>query len=159
MSTIVFEHVRFARGTQAVLSDVSFTIESGESVALVGRSGAGKSTALKLMNRLLEPASGRVLVHGKETRDWDPFELRRQTGYVLQEIALFPHMTIGENVGLVPRLLGWDAARVRARIDELLGLVDLPRRPTPLACLLSSPEVSVSAWAWRARSPRIRPSS
>jgi len=126
VSTIVFEHVQFARGTQAVLSDVSFSIESGESVALVGRSGAGKSTALKLMNRLLEPASGRVLVHGKETRDWDPFELRRQTGYVLQEIALFPHMTIGENIGLVPRLLGWDAARVRARIDELLGLVDLP---------------------------------
>jgi osmoprotectant transport system ATP-binding protein len=126
VSTIVFEHVDFARGAQTILNDVSFTIDSGEAVALVGRSGAGKSTALKLMNRLLEPASGRVLVHGKETRQWDPFDLRRRTGYVLQEIALFPHMTIGENVGIVPRLLGWDKMRVQARVDELLGLVDLP---------------------------------
>jgi osmoprotectant transport system ATP-binding protein len=122
---IVFEHVQFARGAQAILSDVSFAIEDGEAIALVGRSGAGKSTALKLINRLLEPQSGTVRVLGKDTREWDAFELRRRTGYVLQEIGLFPHMTIGENVGVVPRLLGWDDTRVRARTDELLRLVDL----------------------------------
>ena len=126
MSAIVFEHVQFARGTQLILDDVSFAIESGEAVALVGRSGAGKSTALKLMNRLLEPQSGNILVHGKDTRAWDPFELRRQTGYVLQEIALFPHMTVEENVGVVPRLLGWSEPRIAARTKELLDLVDLP---------------------------------
>ncbi len=126
MSAIVFEHVQFARGPQLILEDVSFAIESGEAVALVGRSGAGKTTALKLMNRLLEPQSGNILVRGTDTRAWDPFELRRQTGYVLQEIALFPHMTVGENVGVVPRLLGWSEPRIAARTRELLDLVDLP---------------------------------
>jgi osmoprotectant transport system ATP-binding protein len=109
-----------------VLSDVSFAVEGGETLALVGRSGAGKSTVLRLINRLLEPEAGRVLVAGRETTRWDPYDLRRHAGYVLQEIGLFPHMSVADNVGLVPRLLGWDAGRSLARVDELLGIVGLP---------------------------------
>lgn len=93
---------------------------------LVGRSGTGKTTALKLTNRMLEPQSGVVQVSGRDTREWDPIQLRRRAGYVIQESGLMPHLTIGENVGLVPRLAGWDTARNQARVDELLRMVDLP---------------------------------
>ncbi len=92
---------------------------------LLGRSGAGKTTALKLINRLLEPSSGEVLVEGKSTLAWDPIALRRRIGYVIQETGLFPHYTVAENVALVPRLERWPPARVQARVDELLG----PGRP------------------------------
>src|SRR6185436_10149657 len=94
--------------------DLHLSIAAGESVALVGRSGAGKSTLLKLINRLLLPQSGTILVQGRDTRDWDPIALRRRTGYVLQEIGLFPHLTVEENVALVPRLEGWPPERRRA---------------------------------------------
>jgi osmoprotectant transport system ATP-binding protein len=123
---IAFDAVAFARGAQPVLTDVTFTVEPGETVALVGRSGAGKSTVLKLINRVLTPAGGRVTVNGRDTRAWDPIALRRQTGYVLQEVGLFPHMTVRRNVATVPMLLGWDEPRVTARVDELLDLVGLP---------------------------------
>jgi osmoprotectant transport system ATP-binding protein len=101
-------------------------VAPGESVALVGRSGAGKSTVLKLINRLLLPDAGRVSVAGRDTREWDPIALRRRTGYVLQEIGLFPHLTVEENVALVPRLEGWADPRRHARARELLELVGLP---------------------------------
>lgn len=123
---IDFDHVHFRHGTRAVLRDVTFTVQPGETVALVGRSGAGKSTILKLINRMLEPGDGTVRVDGRDTRAWDPTSLRRHTGYVLQEVGLFPHMTVARNVGLVPALLQWAPARIQARTTELLDLVGLP---------------------------------
>ena len=118
--------VRFTYGERVVLDDLSLSVGAGESLALVGRSGAGKSTLLKLINRLLLPDAGAVIVDGRDTREWNPIALRRRTGYVLQEIGLFPHLTVEENVALVPRLEGWPEARRRARAHELLELVGLP---------------------------------
>jgi len=123
---IAFDHVHFRRGLREVLHDVTFTVNPGETVALVGRSGAGKSTVLKLINRMLEPADGSVRVDGRDTRAWDSTSLRRQAGYVLQEVGLFPHMTVAGNVGLVPALSHWPPARIDARTVELLELVGLP---------------------------------
>src|SRR5258708_22088974 len=114
--------VRFAYDGRVVLDDLHLSIATGESVALIGRSGAGKSTLLKLINRLVLPQSGTVVVEGRDTRDWDPIALRRRTGYVLQEIGLFPHLTVEENVALVPRLEGWPPERRRARAPRLLEL-------------------------------------
>jgi osmoprotectant transport system ATP-binding protein len=122
-----------------VLSGLSLSIEPGEVVVLVGRSGVGKSTILKLVNRLILPTSGAVRVEGRNTRDWDAIRLRRRIGYVLQDVGLFPHMNVEENVGLVPRLEEWPAERTRARAHALLELVDLPpstfaaRRPSELS--------------------------
>ena len=123
---VSFISVRFSYGPRVVLDDLHLTVNAGESVALVGRSGIGKTTLLKLINRLLVPQSGSVVVEGRDTREWDPIALRRRTGYVLQEIGLFPHLTIEENVALVPRLEGWPEERKRARAHELLELVGLP---------------------------------
>jgi osmoprotectant transport system ATP-binding protein len=122
---IEFDQVSFSRPAGRVLDDVSLSFRAGEVAALVGRSGAGKTTILKLINRLLLPDSGSVRVEGRDTREWDPIELRRRVGYVLQDVGLFPHMSIADNVAVVPRLTGWDAARSRRRADELLELVGL----------------------------------
>jgi osmoprotectant transport system ATP-binding protein len=116
------------RAAGPVLHGLSLHIDHGETLALVGRSGAGKSTLLKLINAMLLPETGSVVVEGRETREWNPFVLRRRIGYVLQEIGLFPHLNVGRNVGLVPTLLGWDAARIAQRTDEVLTLVGLPPR-------------------------------
>jgi osmoprotectant transport system ATP-binding protein len=122
-----FEDVEFQHGVgQLVLRRLTLSVQTGEVVALVGRSGAGKSTLLKLVNRLLVPTSGRVTVEGRDTREWDAIRLRRRVGYVIQDVGLFPHMTVAENVAVVPRLEGWGAARVGARTRELLELVGLP---------------------------------
>ena len=124
---IVLRGVHVSRGAAGVVLDgLDLDIARGETLALVGRSGAGKSTLLKLINGLIVPDRGTVTVEGRSTRDWDPFELRRRIGYVLQEIALFPHMTVEENVAIVPRLLGWDGPRIAARAAEMLRLVGLP---------------------------------
>ena len=123
---IVFDRVCFRHGNRPVLRDVTFSVDAGETVALVGRSGAGKSTVLKLINRMREPSEGRVLVGGRDTRMWQPTALRRQTGYVLQEVGLFPHMDVAGNVGIVPLLSAWPADRIEARTHELLDLVGLP---------------------------------
>jgi osmoprotectant transport system ATP-binding protein len=136
---IEFERVSVARGGRPILTGVDLAIERGETVALVGRSGAGKSTILKLVNRLLSPDAGSIRVSGRLTTEWDPFDLRRHVGYVLQEIALFPHMSIAENVAVVPRLLAWAEPRVTARVRELLDLTGLggsdfaSRRPHQLS--------------------------
>ena len=113
-------------GQPPILSNVSLTLEAGETCALVGRSGAGKSTLLKLVNKLLLPTSGAVFVEGQQTEQWDGIQLRRRIGYVFQDVGLFPHMTVEENVSIVPRLERWPAARTRERAHELLDLVGLP---------------------------------
>ncbi|HET7217862.1 MAG TPA: ATP-binding cassette domain-containing protein [Vicinamibacterales bacterium] len=114
------------RGGADVLRGLTLGVEQGETLALVGRSGAGKSTILKAINRLLIPDAGTVVVRGRPAGEWNPFELRRGIGYVLQEVGLFPHLTVFDNVAVVPRLLGWEEARIAARVRALLGLVDLP---------------------------------
>ena len=112
-------------GAGAVLRGLDLDIDAGETIALVGRSGAGKSTLLKVINGLIRPDRGDAIVEGRRVGEWNPFELRRRIGYVLQEIGLFPHMTVGENVAVVPSLLGWDRARIAARVTEMLDLVGL----------------------------------
>src|SRR6478735_1724644 len=125
-AVIEFDSVSCSRGSMPVLKDLSLHIRDGETLALVGRSGAGKSTALKLINRMLEPDAGRVVVDGRDTREWDTTALRRRTGYMLQEVGLFPHMSVARNVGVVPTLLRWDRTRIAARTRDLLELVGLP---------------------------------
>jgi osmoprotectant transport system ATP-binding protein len=113
-------------GGRWLVRDLSFSVGARETVALVGRSGAGKTTALKLVNRLLDPTAGSVAVDGVPTVRVNPVELRRRTGWVIQETGLFPHMTVRKNVGLVPELLRWAPERIGSRVDELLGMVGLP---------------------------------
>ena len=122
---VQFADVSASRGGRSVLRRVSVSVPAGQTVALVGRSGSGKTTLLRLVNRLLDPDSGDVFVDGRSTRVWDPIELRRRIGYVIQDAGLFPHMTVADNIATVPRLLGWPADRVTARVDELLALVGL----------------------------------
>jgi osmoprotectant transport system ATP-binding protein len=110
---------------RALLADLSLTVASGETLVLLGRSGAGKTTALKLINRLLEPSEGEILVGGRRQADWEPVRLRRSIGYVLQDVGLFPHWTVERNVSLVPRLEGWPEDRARRRVREMLALVGL----------------------------------
>jgi osmoprotectant transport system ATP-binding protein len=129
MPAVEFRDVSFTRpGGVRVLDRFNIAVESGEVVALVGRSGAGKSTLLKLINRLLDPEAGDVMVEGRSTRDWEPIRLRRRVGYVLQDVGLFPHMTVASNIGVVPRLEGWTEERTEARVGELLDLIGLDRR-------------------------------
>src|ERR1051325_9600727 len=129
MPALEFRDVSFARpGGNRVLTRFNLSVEDGQVVALVGRSGAGKSTILKLINRLLEPDAGDVLVEGKSTRAWEPIRLRRRVGYVLQDVGLFPHMTVGASIAVVPTLEGWAQDRVSARGGELLDLIGLDRQ-------------------------------
>ena len=115
---------QFAGGSNAV-RDLSLEIADGQTCVLIGPSGCGKTTTLRMINRLLDPDSGRVLVDGVDTRGVDPAALRLKMGYVIQQTGLFPHMTVGENVGTVPRLWRWDKKRIEKRVDELLDLVGL----------------------------------
>jgi osmoprotectant transport system ATP-binding protein len=112
-------------GGVAAVDDVSFTVATGELVTLVGGSGSGKTTTLKMINRLVEPDAGRVTIDGRDTRELEPHLLRRSIGYVFQGIGLFPHLTVAENAAVPLRLLGWSRERVRARVEELLALVEL----------------------------------
>ncbi|MGI5202508.1 ABC transporter ATP-binding protein [Spirillospora sp. CA-108201] len=107
------------------VGDLTLSVRDGEIVVLLGPSGCGKTTTLRLVNRLIEPTSGRILLDGEDVTRVDPDRLRRRIGYVIQQVGLFPHMTIAANVGLIPRTLGWDGGRVRARVDELLDMVGL----------------------------------
>jgi osmoprotectant transport system ATP-binding protein len=123
---IEFHGVGFrAPDGRPILREWSVGVRDGETLVLLGRSGSGKTTALKLINRLLEPSEGEVRVEGRSTLDWDPIALRRRIGYVIQEVGLFPHFTIARNVALIPRLEGWPEEKISARVDELLRMVGL----------------------------------
>ena len=114
---------RFAGETRPAVDSLSLEIAEGETCVLIGPSGCGKTTTMRMVNRMIEPDSGAIEVAGRNVTHLDPIELRRSIGYVIQQIGLFPHMRIADNIATVPRLLGWDAARIAARVDELLDLV------------------------------------
>jgi len=117
--------VSYQRENRRILDTVSFEVEQGETMVLLGRSGSGKTTALRLINRMLEPSSGAVLLAGRNVAEMDAIALRRKTGYVIQEMGLLPHWTVEQNVGLVPRLLEWPLEKQRERARELLQQVGL----------------------------------
>lgn len=123
---VEFSSVTYQIGGREILSGIDLSVQEGETVVLLGRSGAGKTTLLKMVNRLVEPSAGEVRFEGKRVTDWDPIRLRRRAGYVIQEGGLFPHATVAENVGLVPKLEGWPQERIRGRTAELLDAVGLP---------------------------------
>src|SRR6266851_4250321 len=124
---VEFHNVAFSLPgvSSPIISNLNLTVHRGETLVLLGESGCGKTTTLKLINRLLFPSSGQVLVEGKPTSEWDPIRLRRRTGYVIQEGGLFPHFTVERNVGLVPALEHWDETKIKQRVEELLSLVGL----------------------------------
>ncbi len=127
-AVVAFEHVtkRYGPpGTPDAVSDLSLVVPAGEICVLVGPSGCGKTTSMKMVNRLIEPTSGRITIGGEDVESLPAVDLRRRIGYVIQQVGLFPHLTIGDNVAVVPKLLGWDRSRIDARVSELLELVGL----------------------------------
>ncbi|HYI21333.1 MAG TPA: betaine/proline/choline family ABC transporter ATP-binding protein [Candidatus Limnocylindrales bacterium] len=122
---VEFRHVSRRYGTVEAVHDLSLSVPAGKICVLVGPSGCGKTTTLKMVNRLIEPTGGQILIGGKDVTSQDPITLRRSIGYVIQQVGLMPHMTVADNVAVVPRLLGWDAKRIAERSDELLQLVGL----------------------------------
>jgi osmoprotectant transport system ATP-binding protein len=112
-------------GDVVAVAELTLSVADGELLVLLGGSGCGKTTTLKMVNRLVEPTSGRVLIDGEDASGLAPHELRRRIGYAFQRVGLFPHLTVAENVALTPRLLGWPDARIRERVDELLEMVEL----------------------------------
>jgi len=123
---VEFRDVSYATTGKEILRSISFHVGPGETMVLLGRSGSGKTTALRLINGMLRATGGEVLVGKRPLDAWDLIELRRRTGYVIQESGLFPHFSVARNVGLVPRLLGWEEARIASRVEELLAQVGLP---------------------------------
>src|SRR3989440_165024 len=122
-ATVELREVTKRYGDTVAVDHLSLTAPAGRITVLIGPSGCGKTTSLRMVNRLIEPTSGEILIDGQNILQEDPTQLRRRIGYVIQQVGLFPHRTIGENVATVPELLGWTAARIRARVDELLSLI------------------------------------
>jgi osmoprotectant transport system ATP-binding protein len=122
---IEFDQASFRVNGRLLLHEMVLSVKHGETLVLLGRSGSGKTTTLKLINRLLLPTSGEVRVNGRRTSDWDPIQLRRSIGYVIQDGGLFPHFTVERNIALVPRIENWPQERVSARVRELLATVGL----------------------------------
>ena len=122
---IQFDRVHYEIDRNQIIDDLSLEVSTGETLVLLGESGCGKTTTLKLINRLIEPSKGVILVNGRKTTDWDPIGLRRRTGYVLQDGGLFPHFTVRENVGLTLKLADRDPGEINKRVDEMLTLVRL----------------------------------
>jgi osmoprotectant transport system ATP-binding protein len=125
-NAVEFVDVSYQVNRRTIISHLNFAIPPGEALVLLGRSGSGKTTVLKLINHLLMPSEGEIRVRRKATTQWDAIQLRRQIGYVIQDIGLFPHFTVERNVGVVPALEGWSRVRIRQRVCELLELVGLP---------------------------------
>jgi osmoprotectant transport system ATP-binding protein len=126
MAAVEFRQASFRIGSRSILKDLTLSVGEGETLVLLGRSGSGKTTALRLINAMIMPVSGEVRVQGRPTTEWDLVRLRRSIGYVIQESGLFPHFTVARNAGLVPSLEGWPPEKVRARVEELLRRVGLP---------------------------------
>jgi osmoprotectant transport system ATP-binding protein len=126
-ATVVrFENVSFAVSSdRPIIKNLSFAARRGETLVLLGESGCGKTTTLRLINKLLTPTSGKIFVEGRAIEEWNPIELRRRTGYVIQDAGLFPHFTVARNVALIPTLENWSAEKRRARVNEMLELVGL----------------------------------
>jgi osmoprotectant transport system ATP-binding protein len=124
---IEFDRASFRLNGHLLLQDLSLSVRQGETLVLLGRSGSGKTTTLKLIDRLLLPTAGEVRVNGRRTAEWDPIRLRRSIGYVIQDGGLFPHFTVERNIGLVPHIENWPRARVQARVRELLSIVGLSK--------------------------------
>ena len=122
---IEFDHASFRLNDRPLLQDLVLSVKQGETLVLLGRSGSGKTTTLKLINRLLLPTAGEVRVNGRRTVEWDPIQLRRSIGYVIQDGGLFPHFTVERNIALVPHIENWQRQRVDARVRELLATVGL----------------------------------
>jgi osmoprotectant transport system ATP-binding protein len=126
MALVEFRGVSYEIAGKPILSELSLQVSAGETLMLLGRSGSGKTTALKMINGMLFPTRGQVLVDSRPTTDWDPIKLRRRIGYVIQEVGLFPHFTVGENIGLVPKLEGWSPEDIAKRVNLLLDKVGMP---------------------------------
>src|SRR5437588_3391988 len=126
-SAIHFRNVSYRlENGRELLHDLNLDVRRGETLVLLGRRGSGKTTTLKLINCLLDPSTGEVRVEGRSTREWDVIRLRRRIGYVIQDVGLFPHFTVAQNIGLVPRLEGWEARKIERRVSELLTMLELP---------------------------------
>ena len=121
-----FEHVSLSYGSQKIIDDISFEIQEGQMAVLIGSSGCGKTTTLKMINRLIEPTSGKIYINGKDIAAQDRVELRRHIGYVIQQIGLFPNMTVAQNICVVPRLLGTPKEGYDDLVRRMLAMVDLP---------------------------------
>ena len=136
---LTFEHISKNYRQNKVLHDISFTVEDGEITVLIGPSGCGKTTCLKMVNRLIKPSEGRILLNGADIADEDPIALRRRMGYVIQQTGLFPHMTVQENIEIIPRLEKWPEEKIKARTEEMMEMIGLPaqdylwRYPTQLS--------------------------
>ena len=156
---IDIEHLskRFAESGTPAVDDLSLSIGEGEICVLIGPSGCGKTTTMRMINRMIEPDSGTIRIAGRDVTHVDAVELRRSVGYVIQQVGLFPHMTIAENVATVPQLLGWDAARIaQPRRRAARASRHGSRRVIAIGIRASSREARSSASASRARSPPIR---